>query len=149
MPRQNFITSESFVDSSIHQVKDSILSIPAFVSNIRLLADNKVIESIRFSYEVPLKEHAYHINVSIQPLDDRYTRISLHASYANGKLLQGSNEISSVLNDFQSAILASLKGDTTIYKPFIPKESYKGNMVKTVLAFATTIGVIILKKKLS
>ncbi len=56
MPRQNFLSKESFVAATEQQAKETILSIPAFANNIRLVAENKMIESFRFAYEEPVKK---------------------------------------------------------------------------------------------
>src|SRR3954462_3258049 len=104
MPRQNFLTRESFIDATAKQAKDSLLSIPAFAPNIKLVAENKLNESIRFSYELPMEEKQYHIDASILPLNEQYIRISLHGRYASGQAFNNDAEMAIVLHDFESAI---------------------------------------------
>ena len=53
------------------------------------------------------------------------------------------------LIDFESAIQAALKGDTSLYKPFEPKVKSTKKIFQLTLAFVTSIGVFFLKKKLS
>ena len=79
MPRQTFLSRESFVDATERQTKETLFSIPAYVSHIRMVAENKVIESYKFHYEQAHKNIHYVIDVSILPLNDQYTRISLHS----------------------------------------------------------------------
>src|SRR5437764_1476781 len=123
MPRQNYLSRESFVDATEKQAKDSLLSIPAFASNIKLVAENKLTDSIRFTYDQAFKKLQYNVNVSVLPLNEKYTRISLHATYANGQAFQSDSDINIALHDFESAIEAALKGDISTYKPYQPKET--------------------------
>src|SRR5947199_4824701 len=149
MPRQNYLTRESFVDATEKQIKESLLTIPAFASNIRLIAENKLTDSIRFNYELAPKKLEYHVNISVLPLNEKYTRISLHATYANGQAFQSNSDINIALHDFESAIEAALKGDISTYKPYQPKETAAKKVVHFLVAFGSSIGLFFLKKKLS
>jgi len=149
MPRQNYLTRESFVDASEKQIRDSLLTIPTFASNIKLISENKLTDSIRFNYELAPKKLDYHINISVLRLNEKYTRISLHATYANGQAFQHNSDISIALHDFESAIHAAIKGDSSTYKPYQPKESFSKRAVHFVVAFGSSLGLFFLKKKLS
>jgi hypothetical protein len=149
MPRQNYLSRESFVDATEKQAKDSLLSIPAFAANIKLVAENKLIDSIRFTYDQPYKKLQYNVNVSVLPLNEKYTRISLHATYSNGQAFQSESDINIALHDFESAIQAALKGDVSSYKPYQPKETVSRKFVHFMIAFGSSIGLFFLKKKLS
>jgi len=117
MPRQNFLSRESFIESTEKQAKETVLSVPAFASNIRLIAGNKMIESMRFSYELPVKKTLFLIDVSVLPLNNKYTRISLHARHTNGQAFQQDADMAIALHDFESAVTAALNGDTSQYQP--------------------------------
>jgi hypothetical protein len=117
MPRQTFLTSESFVDATEKQTRETISSIPAYVSHIVLVSENPIIESYRFSYEKADKKLQYIIDVRVLPLNDQYTRISLHASHTNGHAFYEDPDMGFALHDFESAIHAALKGDLAYYKP--------------------------------
>lgn len=149
MLRQNFLSKESFVDASEKQTRDTILSVPSFAPNIKMIAENKMVESIRFSYDQPERKLQYYVDVSILPLNEQYTRISLHAAHTNGQILQNHSDVSIALHDFESAIQAALKGDVTSYKPIQPKikSTEKFNQVLNVLT--TSIVVFFLRRKLS
>lgn len=149
MPRQNFLSRESFIDASEKQTKETILSIPSFVPNIRMIADNRIIESIKFSYQQPVKNLHYHIDVSILPLNDQYTRISLHATFANGQVFYSNADMAIALHDFESAIQAALKGDTSYYKPYQPKIKRSKKITQLFNTFKASIVVFFLRKKLS
>ncbi len=149
MPRQNYLSKESFVDASEKHIKETLLSIPNFASNIKLIGENKLVESIKFSYNLPVKKMQYYINVSVLPLNEQYTRISLHATYMNGQAFHSVSDVNIALHDFESAVHAALKGDTASYKPYQPKEVGSKKMLQLFLAFVSSMGVFFLKKKLS
>ncbi|MGZ5286435.1 MAG: hypothetical protein ACXWV0_01645 [Flavisolibacter sp.] len=149
MPRQNFLSKESFVDASEKQAKESLLSVPSFVPNITLMSENKMIESYKFAYRQPVKDTIYHIDVSVLPLNEKYIRISMHGTYANGQAFNADADMSLALHDFESAINAALKGDTSLYRPFEPRVKNTRKFLQLTLAFVTSIGVFFLKKKLS
>ncbi|HEY0580292.1 MAG TPA: hypothetical protein VGC75_06260 [Candidatus Nitrosocosmicus sp.] len=149
MPRQNYLTRESFVDATEKQIKESLLTIPAFASNIKLIAENKLTDSIRFNYELAPKKLEYHVNISVLPLNEKYTRISLHATYANGQAFQSNSDINIALHDFESAIHAAIKGEASTYKPYKPKDSFSKRCVHFMVAFGSSLGLYFLKKKLS
>jgi hypothetical protein len=48
MPRQNFLSRESFVEATEFQAKESLLSIPVFVPNIKLIEENTKLQSFKF-----------------------------------------------------------------------------------------------------
>jgi hypothetical protein len=149
MPRQNFLSRESFIESTEKQAKDTVLSVPAFASNIRLIAENKMIESMRFSYELPVKKTLFLIDVSVLPLNNKYTRICLHSRQTDGQAFHNNADMAIALHDFESAIMAALKGDVTLYKPYMPKVSNTKKFFQVATAFIATVGVLFLKKKLS
>jgi hypothetical protein len=149
MPRQNFLSRETFVDSSEQQARDSVLAVPAFVPNIELVAENKMVQSYKFTYQHPEKEARYNINVSVLPLNEKYMRISFHGTHPNGQAFYSDSDMSFALHDFESAIQAALKGDTSLYKPYQPRIKNTRKFLQLSLAFLTSIGVFFLKKKLS
>ena len=146
MPRQNFLSKESFVDATEKQTKDSIMSIPAFAPNIKLIAENKMIESIRFSYELAVKEIEYYIDVSIHPLNEKYTRVSLNGRHASGQSFHNNTDMAIALHDFESAILAALKGDVSQYKPYVPKPGNSRKMMQAAATVVASLGVFFLRK---
>jgi hypothetical protein len=149
MPRQTFLSGESFVDATEKQTKETLFSIPAYISNIRLVAENKMIESYKFSYEQAEKKLHYIIDVSILPLNDQYTRISLHASHSNGHAFYEDADMAFALHDFESAIHAALKGDLAHYKPAGQKLKQANNWTQIFTVFRSSISDLVFKKKLS
>lgn len=149
MPRQTFLSRESFVDASEKQTRETLFSIPAYVSHIQLAAENKRIESYRFLYEQTQKDARYIIDVSILPLNEQYTRISLHASHPNGHAFYADSDMAFALHDFESAIHAALKGDLAHYKPGIPKTNAADNWAQLLTDLKSSVRGMIFKKKLS
>lgn len=149
MPRQNFLTRESFVEASELQAKESLLSIPVFVPNIKLMAENDKLQSFKFCYQFPQKEIEYYVDVTVLALNNQYTRISLHGEHPSGKAFDNDSDMAIALHDFESAINAALNGDTSSYKPYKPKERKSKNLFQAITAFAASTGIIVLGKKLS
>ncbi|MGZ3838285.1 MAG: hypothetical protein ACXVMS_05145 [Flavisolibacter sp.] len=149
MPRQTFLSRESFVDATEKQTKETLFSIPAYVSNIKLVAENKLIESFKFSYEQVEKKLQYVIDVTILPLNDQYTRISLHASHNNGQAFYTDADMSFALHDFESAIHAALKGDLAHYKPLGQKVREANGFAQYFLSLKSSFLDLIFRKKLS
>jgi len=149
MPRQNFLSRESFVEASETLAKESLLSIPVFVPNIKLIAENQKLQSYKFRYQIPQKNLEYHVDVTILPLDTQYTRISLHGEHSNGEAFDNDADMASALHDFESAIEAALKGDVSSYKPYIPKEKRSKKFLQLTAMVVATTGVFVLRKKLS
>lgn len=149
MPRQNFLSRESFLDTNETQARNSLLSVPAFATNITLVAENKMIDSYKFDYYQPIKDIHYKIDVSVLRLNEKYVRISLHGTHTNGQAFNYDSDMMMALIDFESAIVAALKGDTSLYKPVEPKVKSTRKFLQFAMAFVASIGVFFLKKKLS
>jgi hypothetical protein len=149
MPRQNFLTRESFVEASENQAKESLLSVPVFVPNIKLMTENEKLQSYKFCYQLPQKEIEYYVDVTILSLNNQYTRISLHGERTNGKAFDNDTDMAIALHDFESAITAALRGDTSSYKPYKPNEKKPKNFIQAITAFAASTGIVAMGKKLS
>jgi len=115
MPRQTFLTRESFVDATETHTREALRSIPAFLASIHFVSENRPGQTCRFLYEQKAKKQQYHIDVSVLPLNDQYTRISLHASHINGQAFYADADLSFALHDFESAVHAAIKGDLAQY----------------------------------
>jgi len=149
MPRQNYLSRESFVEASELQAKESVLSVPVFATNIQLVHHNEMLQSFRFNYHFPKRESEFIIDVSVLPLNTQYTRISLHGTHSNGEAFETDADMAIALHDFESAIEATLKGDVSLYKPYEPKEKNSKKFIQFATTVATSVGLFFLKKKLS
>lgn len=149
MPRQNFLSRESFVSASEELTKESLLSIPVFAPNITLLTDNKMLQKLRFLFSDAEKEAAYFIDVSVLPLNEQYTRISLHATHTNGQSFHHDPDMALALHDFESAIIAAMNGDTSLYQPSASMPKKSKNFLRSIVTIVASISFLVLKKKLS
>lgn len=149
MPRQNFLSREAFVQANEIQARESLLSIPVFVPNIKLIAENTKLQSFKFRYQLPQKNLEYHVDVTVLPLDTQYTRISFHGEHSNGEAFDNDADMVIALHDFESAIDAALKGNVSSYQPYKPKEKKSKKFLQFTAAFVASAGVFVLKKKLS
>jgi hypothetical protein len=149
MPRQNFLSRESFIDATEKQANDSLLSIPAFVPNIHLVSINKITGSNRFSYVQPEKQIEYFIDVSVLRLNEQFTRVSLHGTHVNGHSFNNDSDMAFALHDFEAAMQAALKGDVSLYVPCPPKPGNSKKFLQLASTFIASVGVFFLRKKLS
>jgi len=149
MPRQNFLSLETFVEATETQAKESLLSVPAFVANIKLIAENEKLQSFKFRYQLPLKNLEYHVDVTIRALDSQFIRICLHGEHSNGEAFDNDADMALALNDFESAIVAALKGDVSNYKPYKPEEKRSKKFLQFTTVLVAAAGIFVLRKKLS
>ena len=149
MPRQNFLSRESFVQATEAQAKEGLLSVPVFANNIKLITENTILQTFKFWYQLPQKNIEYHIDVTILPLDNQFTRISLHGRHSNGHAFANDSDMALALHDFESAIQAALTGDVSMYKPYQPSEKKSKKILQSAATLAASAGIFILRKKLS
>ncbi|MBA2744717.1 MAG: hypothetical protein H0U44_00695 [Flavisolibacter sp.] len=116
MPRQNFLSRESFVNAGEIKTRNSILSLPFHLDHIELYAENRMIDSLRFYYVHPSKRREYFVDITVLPLNEEFTRVSLHAVHVNGQSFYDDAEMAIALHDFESAIHASVNGELAQYK---------------------------------
>lgn len=149
MPRQNFLSRQTFVEASIDQAKESLLSIPVFASNIKFIAENEKLQSFKFCYELLQKNVIYYIDVTVLSLNNQYTRVSLRGEHSNGEAFDNDADMAIALHNFEKAIEASLKGDASNYQPHQPKEKKSKKFLQLSTTFIATAGLFLLRKKLS
>ena len=149
MPRQTFLSRESFVDATEKTTKETLYTLPEYVSNIKMLSENKLIDSVKFLYEQAEKKPDVHITVSVLPLNDQYTRISLNASYANGHTFYEDAGLSFALHSIESSIHAALKGDLAYFNPAIPRQKEANRLTQILFSIRYAFLDVLLKKKLS
>jgi hypothetical protein len=116
MPRQSFLSRESFVKASAFRTREILLSLPFHLEHISYVTEKRMIGSIRFYYGYPVSSREYYIDVSVLPLDDQFTRLSLHGMHIDGHSFHDDAQMALALHDFESAIHSSLAGDLMIYK---------------------------------
>ncbi len=142
MPRQSFLSTEFFVTATEEEAKQAVSIIPLHLSQITLLKENALANSMRFLYEHPEKQLQNYLDVSILPLNNLYTCFSLHGSYTNGHAFHSDHDIANALKHFELAVQASLKNDFSSLQ-IIPKTK---TAKKGSWQFARVFGSIFLPK---
>lgn len=149
MPRQNFLAKESFVNASEKATKESLMSIPVFASNIKLIAENQKLHSFRFLYEHVAKKIKYHVDVSVLPLNDQFTRLSLHGTHINAEAFEHDADMAMALHNFELAANAAINGDSSLYKPYEKKTGSSKKIIQLTTSLIASVGILFLRKKLS
>ena len=108
MPKQTFITKDFFVPSSEKVIRQKLFALPDYIPHIKFLKENSIVQSIRFVYLHPDLEKEKVIDVSIHSLNDGQSKITLHCSYADGSVFQKNPFIKNAIDNFESAIKASI-----------------------------------------
>jgi hypothetical protein len=149
MSRKTFLSKESFVDATEKQTREKLARIPEHLSNITLVAENKINDSLRFLYESIESRALYQVEVSVLPLNDQFTRISLHASHTSGAAFHEDPDLSTALNDFESAVHAAIKDDLINYRPLAFKAAESSNWLHSLTNLGSLCYSMLFRKKLS
>jgi hypothetical protein len=121
MPKPTFVSKEFFVDASEFEAKSKILNIPRFISNIKFVTENTMMQSLKFIYQRSAEDRDNFIKVSLLPLNNSSTKITLQASYTNGCAFGKDNYIRSAISNFESAIRAAINNKIEDFKTQEPK----------------------------
>jgi hypothetical protein len=149
MARKNFISKEFFVNATEHQTLETLLDIPQFVNNIKLVNKRTAAHTVKFLYEKEDLNLQYHVDISLLPLDHNFTSVCLHISYANGQVFNKDSNIIHSLNNFESAILAAIKGNLAEYQPVAKKQSPATKFANATMMLAASANMLFLSRKLS
>jgi hypothetical protein len=149
MPRQSFLSRESFIKASAPRARETLLSLPFHLDHISYVTENRVIDSMRFYYRHPTKKREYYVDVSVLPLDDQFTRLSLHGMHINGQVFHEDAQMALALQDFESAIHASISGDLVYYKNQISAKGKAGKKLLVSLFKSLIPSASLHKKSLS
>jgi hypothetical protein len=149
MPRQNFISKDFFVNSSETAAKQSLMSIPAFMPNVKFISENIIVPSLKFLYERPGDNMHHHVDVSVLPLTDDYTKITLHVAYINGHSFHNDQYVHNALYNFETAVHAAAKGSTIEYLPKEVKQNAARKLIKMASLMIASIGMFFIWKKFS
>jgi hypothetical protein len=149
MPRQNFISKEFFVNASESEIKQTVLTIPQFVGNIKFLCENTIGAAVKFIYETPGYDLHNYVYVSLLPLNDQQTRVSLHVTYTNGQVFGKDSYISNALTNFESAIYAGLQGNLPHYRLSAPKVKPSQRLTQNMQMVLASVKILLLWKKFS
>lgn len=146
MPRQTFLTKETFFNASEQHVKQVVYSLPEVLPELTFLADNKLIEQIRFTYQAGEKCD-YVVDLSVLTVNDQYCRLSIHAAHKNGKAFVSDPEMHLVIHEIEAAVQATLKGEVYPTPQQVKiKETRNANWMNT---FKGSLALLVMKKKFS
>lgn len=113
MPRQNFLSKDFFVEVSETEARQSLLNLSDCCSHIKFIKENALTQSLRFLYQPTDSKKHFQIDISLLPLDNKFTQVGLHLSYTNGQALTIDAGAKTVLLLFEQAVHAALRGDTS------------------------------------
>lgn len=112
MPRQNFLSKDFFVEVSEIEARRSLLNLSQCSPHIKFIKENAITQSFRFLYQPVDSKKDFQIDISLLPLDTKYTQVGLHLSYTNGQAITTDAGAKTVLLVFEQAVHAALRGDT-------------------------------------
>jgi hypothetical protein len=119
MPKTLHLSKEFFINAPEQTARQYILQLPECISNIKFVEENRVRQSMRFIYERAEETNVESnlIEVSLLPLNVHQTRITLHGTYDGQNAVKKEFKITNALSNFESAILAVVKGTPDEYQP--------------------------------
>jgi hypothetical protein len=149
MPRQNFVSRNFFVPATEKQAVETIKAIPHFVSYLEETGIAAIGRSFRFRSTFGGQEESLYVDVSLLRLDHEFTQVGLHASFLSGKVIGKNPFPEALLQNFEQALLASLKGDVSLFRPLAPEPSFSHRVLQYVAHPLSLLLVVLLRKKLS
>ncbi len=130
MPRQTFATREFFVDCIENATRQNVLNLPLFFTRLTLSEDDQKCHAMRFQYFESLAPQVMDVSISILPLNDACTKITVHAAYASGCVFTKDPFITAALKNIEQAIHLSLTGCATEFEPLQPKQKFRLHLRK-------------------
>jgi hypothetical protein len=121
MPRQTFATREFFVNVCEHVTQQGVLELPRTFHQMRFVAENAKLHSILFMYEPDDVGAPVQVSVSVLPLNDACTKVTVHGSYTNGCAFNHDKYMTLVMLNVEAALQAAISGSTA-FEPMVPKK---------------------------
>lgn len=143
MARQNFLSKEFFVAASEMRTKALLFNLPQSLESIKFLRESKITSGLTFLYEQPTKE-IQKVDISLLPLNDEFTHITIHVSYTDGHSFQRDPGIEEVLELFEHAIHTIVAG-----KKYQQPAAKKKSIFQFISAPFAGIALLGLRKKFS
>jgi len=69
--------------------------------------------------------------------------------HTNGQAFQHDSEMALVLHDFESAVMAAMHGDSSMYQPSCAMPKKTKNFLRSIVTVLAAFSLLVLKKKLS
>lgn len=147
MHRQTFISNIFFVAASDAATKAAILSLPQSIASITFMSENNKLNSLRLLYQLN-ETKSYQADVSLLPLNDEYTQVNLHLSYADGHAFQYDSHIRQALVNFEYLIQSELRGEVAKYQTPVNEEKTSVGLTQVLDTIAASITGLSLWKKI-
>jgi hypothetical protein len=122
MPRQTFATREFFVSNPEAATHHTVLNLPQFFRKMQLTGENTKLHCITFLYAPEGKHDAIQVVMSILPLDEGCTKVTVHGSYTTGCAFKKDWYMTYALDNIEAAIHAAINGSTMPFEPPLPKK---------------------------
>ncbi len=146
MPRQTFISKEFFLNASEKNTRLTLLSLPQVIEDVKFIRESNVLHSMRFLYQNTNNKKNYQVDVSLLPLNDNYTHVTLHVSHTNGQVFNNDNFIKYALVNFENAVHAAINHDLSLYAPRTDEK--KSNKLRYIInSLGLSMNGFILKRK--
>lgn len=124
MARQTFATREFFVSTPESTTHQAVLNLPHFFSKMQLTGENTKLHCITFLYLPEAEHHPVHVVLSLLPLDEGCTKVTVHGSYTNGCAFSKDWYIAYALANVEAALQAASNGASTPFEPILPKKKF-------------------------
>jgi hypothetical protein len=142
MPRKTFTTKQFFVNTSQTHARNIVAALPQAFGRLQLLSENPKLHSFLFFYEQESEQQHSHVTVSLLPLDEQQTQITVHGSYANGKVFYNDPYVTNALANVEAALQAAINGCVATFEPLVARQnlSYRWlRLIGTAAAFLSAV----------
>ena len=146
MSRQTFITNSFFANASEESVRFVVLSLPQKTAEIKLVSENRKLNSIRLQC-LHAEQEAYQVDISLLFLSNEYTQVNLHVAYIDGHTFNHDNKIKQAMLNFESFLQAAVNGEHTFYRQIAKEQKASANFLHAIeVAIASITGLAVWKK---
>lgn len=122
MPRQTFATREFFVDACETAARESVMALPYFFNRLRLLGENQKLHHFQFLYEPSEAQLPVRVAISLLPLNESNTKITVHGSYSTGCAFTKDPYINTAVANVEAALQAAVQGAEAPFEPAVPRK---------------------------
>lgn len=122
MPRQTFATREFFVSNPEAATRHTVLNLAHFFRRMQLTGENAKLHCITFLYAPEGEQCAIHVVMSLLPLDEGCTKVTVHGSYTTGCVFKKDLYMMQALDNIEAALQAAINGSTIPFEPPVRKK---------------------------
>jgi hypothetical protein len=121
MPRQTFATREFFVNACETATRQSLDALPYTFSKIRFIAENPKLHCFHFLYDAEGRQSAIQVTISLLPLNEGCTKVTVHGSYPTGNAFTNDPCMTLAMLNVEGALQATISGAAR-FEPLVPKK---------------------------